>query len=427
MKNSRWSCRWGLGVLALLVVGCTTTPDDGSSGLDPVGAMDNVRVGTEGSWCTPLLAGQHIVAGQVCVESGGAPGAEWLDITYTTQGGWVLLEAHAWAGPGPGGLPVNGGGSPVVGHFPLAVEGLGGTTSHTFRVDLTAWGNEGGQGGAADLCGMAVWAATHAVVALDADGNGSWERTETAWGAGTRIRPRGSWATWFSFSLECCQPVFDSDAFQAGIAAWESVPGEILLQAGWPGAGMESYFTARLDLDGDSLLETGDPVVAAWCLSLGRDLVAGNVWYAASLHSFQPDLSLLQDNGGNLLIARWENLDAVLWLLNQRPVGKPSVFGEGLFTYGDVQVAIWSLLEIQLGAAMGGLGEWSQPRVDELLSTLPADVPLDDPTVDYLPPCDGLAGVVAELRVVHGGERPGLGGWAQPLLMVVPAPCGGCE
>lgn len=136
---------------------------------------------------------------------------------------------------------------------------------------------------------------------------------------------------------------------------------------------------------------------------------------------------MLQDSIGNRLVERWENLDLVLWLLNQQPVGEPSQLGEGCFTYGDVQVAIWSLLETEPLSNMGGLGDWSQVRVDELLSRIPADLPLDSPTVDYTPPCDGLAGVVAELRVVHGRPRPGLGGWAQPLLLVVPAPCGDCE
>lgn len=60
-----------------------------------------------------------------------------------------------------------------------------------------------------------------------------------------------------------------------------------------------------------------------------------------------------------------ENLDCVNWLLNQHFVGKESCGGFGDYTYGDVQQAIWTLLDEAIDYSL--LGPWCQDRVDELL------------------------------------------------------------
>lgn len=82
-----------------------------------------------------------------------------------------------------------------------------------------------------------------------------------------------------------------------------------------------------------------------------------------------------------------ENLDMVNWIANQGFTGQTSQCG-GVFTYGDVQRAIWTLVEDNLSTA--GIGSWSQCRVDEIvqLANLYGD--------GYVPDCTDLIGVVLQ-------------------------------
>jgi len=67
---------------------------DGSGDSDGVG---DVCVATEdgsGTQCFDLLAGQHILAGSVCVRIEG----DDLAVTYSTTDGWELTETHLWVG-----------------------------------------------------------------------------------------------------------------------------------------------------------------------------------------------------------------------------------------------------------------------------------------------------------------------------------------
>ena len=56
------------------------------------------------------------------------------------------------------------------------------------------------------------------------------------------------------------------------------------------------------------------------------------------------------------------NLDLVNWILNQDFVGKPAG-SDGTFTYGDVQRAIWELIEDNGTSNTSGLGTWTPARV----------------------------------------------------------------
>lgn len=60
-----------------------------------------------------------------------------------------------------------------------------------------------------------------------------------------------------------------------------------------------------------------------------------------------------------------ENFVYVNWVINQDWVGQSSAGGYGTYTYGDVQKAIWTLIEDNPNS--GGLGSWSQSRVNEIL------------------------------------------------------------
>ncbi|KAB7530515.1 hypothetical protein F8C76_03135 [Flagellimonas olearia] len=62
-----------------------------------------------------------------------------------------------------------------------------------------------------------------------------------------------------------------------------------------------------------------------------------------------------------------DNFDSLNWLLNQKIIGEPSSDGT-LFTYGDLQAAIWVLVEGESCTSCSGLGTYEQSRISELVS-----------------------------------------------------------
>ncbi len=192
----------GLFVLiaAVAFIGCSQQDD----GQHLMGSMATVGVGSingvQGQYCTDLFAGQTIAAGNVCIEILDHGDTEELCITYITTGDWVLIETQAWVGEDLADMPQTRKGNPQIGNFPYHSGDITGQTSYTFCVDLNQYGTEGG---AVDLCGLMLYAATHAVVARDIDGDGIYDEQETAWGDGDRMVARGNWSTYFTIKLEC--------------------------------------------------------------------------------------------------------------------------------------------------------------------------------------------------------------------------------
>lgn len=83
-----------------------------------------------------------------------------------------------------------------------------------------------------------------------------------------------------------------------------------------------------------------------------------------------------------------ENFDLVNWILNQKFMGKASVC-KGAYTWGDVQVAIWKLLEsTPPGASLGTVGPWEQCRVDEIANAAKSN------GENYIPPCGGVIATI---------------------------------
>jgi len=104
-----------------------------------------------------------------------------------------------------------------------------------------------------------------------------------------------------------------------------------------------------------------------------------------------------------------ENLDLVNWILNQELVGTASICG-GDYTYGDVQRAIWGLLDD--GQADGGLGPWEQCRADEIEAAAWLNGEGFEPT------CGDLVGVIL-LPV----DECGVESEYQYIIIPVPAEC----
>jgi len=146
-----------------------------------------------GTQCFPLLAGQTIEAGSVCVKVEN----NTLKVTYTTTGGWTLSEAHLWIGNQITDLPQNKSGNPVPGQFPYKSGDISGLTEYSFAIPL----NNTAINYSCPSEDIIYYMAAHAAVRkTNADGS---YQNETGWSEGSPITSRGNWATFSTFTLSC--------------------------------------------------------------------------------------------------------------------------------------------------------------------------------------------------------------------------------
>jgi LruC domain-containing protein len=162
----------------------------------------------------------------------------------------------------------------------------------------------------------------------------------------------------------------DLDAFAAGLPAQVS---KVIAHPG-TGFGAPSYYDVTIL--GQSILAG---VFDAYCVDTDTYITPGTT-YLADVYSSYEDIP-------DGIMEFPENLDLVNYILNMGYVGTPSQDGS-LFTYGDVQRAIWTLIDD--GLLTNGLGAWSQARVDEILADATADGD------GYVPDCDGYVGVILD-------------------------------
>ena len=128
------------------------------------------------------------------------------------------------------------------------------------------------------------------------------------------------------------------------------VPDTVTMTSTRPGG---SYWVTTVT-DGGIL----DGTYPAWCVDTDRTMAPGAT-YTADVYSTYDFIA-----GG--FVEHPENLDQVNWVINQDFVGQASTGCSGSYTMGDVQRAIWTLVEDNLSTA--GLGAWSQCRVNEILA-----------------------------------------------------------
>ena len=79
--------------------------------------------------CVDLIAGQSIDAGDICLTVNGTN----LEVSYTTQDGWELEEAHLWTGTALADMPQTRKGNPKIGNFPHNSGDITGATSGPTR------------------------------------------------------------------------------------------------------------------------------------------------------------------------------------------------------------------------------------------------------------------------------------------------------
>ena len=135
-----------------------------------------------------------------------------------------------------------------------------------------------------------------------------------------------------------------------------SLPETVNLNVYYPGtAGEPSYFDAVVT--GGSML---DGIYDSWCIDTDNVIYSGsNYTYIANVYSSyeaMPD-GIMEQPG---------NLDLVNWVINQGFVGRPSLYPEvnGNYTMGDVQVAIWTLIDDEISTSVGA---YNMVRVNEII------------------------------------------------------------
>lgn len=185
---------------------------DVEGGLEGQDGLRSIEI-AENSTCVTLYAGQTIDVGSTCIAIDntvdtsaqcGAGSIGVMNVTYTTEGGWELVETHLAAGDQIGDIPVNKKGNPQIGQFPLSGPSAPGSTTQTYAVPLCSFGLDG----ADETCDpVNSYLAAHAVV-RKSNGDGTWQ-SETAWGDGERMVRKGSWAEYFNMKLQCAEDVVE--------------------------------------------------------------------------------------------------------------------------------------------------------------------------------------------------------------------------
>ena len=132
------------------------------------------------------------------------------------------------------------------------------------------------------------------------------------------------------------------------------LPDTVTIRVTYPIAGGQSYFPT-LTVSNDGFL---NGVYNGWCVDTDHT-IPQNTSLTASVYSSYESIP-----AG--LIEYPQNLDLVNWLLNQNYVGTYSPGGYGIYTYGDIQRAIWTLVDDTNSTS--GLGAYSQYRVNEIVN-----------------------------------------------------------
>ncbi|TXN35951.1 hypothetical protein FVB32_15430 [Flagellimonas hymeniacidonis] len=97
----------------------------------------------------------------------------------------------------------------------------------------------------------------------------------------------------------------------------------------------------------------------AWCIDVDLSL-SGNECFDADVYSSYEDLPVGAFENP-------DNFDLVNWIINQNYIGETSPSG-GMYTFGDVQWAIWELVDNQNCQACAFLGdEWSEEKGQEIV------------------------------------------------------------
>ncbi len=128
------------------------------------------------------------------------------------------------------------------------------------------------------------------------------------------------------------------------------LPETAAVSATYQSAGAPSYFRVTVT-EGAAL----NGIYNGWCADLDYDITNGLTYPALVYSSLEPLPAGMIEHA--------ENIDLINWILNQEFVGKVSPGGYGTYTQGDVQTAIWALIEETLVPGLGNAN-----RINEILT-----------------------------------------------------------
>jgi len=137
--------------------------------------------------------------------------------------------------------------------------------------------------------------------------------------------------------------------------------------------GDDTYYDINLNTTG-----VLDDMHNGWCMDTDIGYYWGGIYDVDIYSTYDPAFLAMG------MVEHPENFDLVNYVVNQHYVGQASRSG-GVYTIGDVQRAMWTLIDDEPG--VGGLGNWSQVRADEIMADAYAY------GEGYIPPCGGMVAV----------------------------------
>ncbi len=249
---------------------------------------------------------------------------------------------------------------------------------HPFRTDLIAGG---GNGHGTDVGDIYVWNNDFEYLYVEIITTGGWVISTSQVAVGTMLSeipqkngnpPPGQFpykmnhnpgVTDYTYKI-AMKPQWQgtlyiavhTDVLIGGLAGLESalpISGVAVINC-QPYIGGPTYFPS-LTVSDDGFL---NGTYVGWCADCQRTIMVGTRYPVLIFSSYEPLPSGAMEYPANL--------NLVNWLLNQNFVYKPSPSGYGLYTYGDVQLAIWKLL--WSNPTPSALGPYDIRRVNEIIS-----------------------------------------------------------
>lgn len=155
----------------------------------------------------------------------------------------------------------------------------------------------------------------------------------------------------------------------------------VTVNVAFPGG--DSYFNTTVS-NGGALDGTYD----GFCVDTGHTISPGTTYNNVATY-YSTDLEALVG-----VVDRPYNLDLVNWIINQDFTTQSATCVARNYTSGDIQRAIWTLVENTLSTS--GLGTWAECAATEIINaaTTATGGAIDDPTVSWEPGLDDLIAVI---------------------------------
>ena len=312
----------------------------------------------------PLIAGQHYTAGEVRVSNDAVN----IYVEYETSGGWYITGTHLYVGKtNPNTLTT------APGQFPYSEPDEETETYHKYIIPLP------------DIDGyhLKLTKKGKSTGKLEANGNPGVGVDDTVY---------------IAAHAGVCKDILISGGLSEIEEGLPEDPVNVLSSHSYETG--DSYFDIIISGDGDLNGEYD-----GWCIDV--DHIMNPDPYLANVYSSydHPYLEFLDYP---------DNLDLVNYIINQEYVGNPSGC-DGDYTVGDVQLAIWELVDDEVADArdyfIDNEIEYNDCRVDEIID----DAEAND---GFVPGCGELLAIILEPTSIDEVYNYG-----QLAIIGIPIPC----